>query len=225
MSHMRLMAGMLAAGGVALSPALTAVASAGADAGDRARPAQRAASASPVVSASGRYIAFTSSADDLVAGDTNRSPDVFVRDRGTGRTERVSVRTDGRQAGRSAAGSTEPAISGDGRYVAFTSAAPNLVRGDTNGASDVFVRDRVAGSTVRVSLASGGAQPRRRGHQPRARCFRARPRHRHHATGVGERLGRAGAPAGAPGGRLRAVAVGRRRARRVRITVVRARAG
>jgi Tol biopolymer transport system component len=83
-----------------------------------------------------------------------------VRDRGTGRTERVSVATGGARARRTQVGSRQPAISGDGRYVAFISAASNLVAGDTNGALDVFVRDRVAGTTARVSLASGGAQAR-----------------------------------------------------------------
>ena len=125
-----------------------------------ASAAGRGASTSPAVSADGRYVAFASSAHDLVAGDTNRSIDVFVRDRGTGRTERVSVGTGGAQAGRSARGSDQPAISGDGRYVAFRSTASNLVSGDTNRASDVFVRDRVAGTTVRVSVAGGGAQAR-----------------------------------------------------------------
>ncbi|HEV7806932.1 MAG TPA: hypothetical protein VGO80_14005 [Solirubrobacteraceae bacterium] len=120
-----------------------------------------AAGDNAAVSADGRYVAFSSSADDLVAGDTNRSVDVFVRDRGTGRTERVSIATGGEQARRSALGSDQPAISGDGRYVAFTSAASNLVSADTNGEPDVFVRDRVAGKTVRVSVGAGGAQAHR----------------------------------------------------------------
>ena len=75
----------------------------------------RGASDDAAVSADGRYVAFTSSADDLVAGDTNHSVDVFVRDRGTGRTERVSIATGGEQARRSAHGSDQPAISSDGR--------------------------------------------------------------------------------------------------------------
>lgn len=121
----------------------------------------RGASDNAAVSADGRYVAFTSSADDLVARDTNHSVDVFVRDRGTGRTERVSIATGGEQARRSAHGSDQPAISGDGRYVAFTSVASNLVSADTNGESDVFVRDRVAGKTARVSVGGGGAQAHR----------------------------------------------------------------
>ena len=154
------MAGAVVAGAVAISAAPAAFASAESVKADRAVAAQRGASVSPAVSASGRYVAFTSSADDLVAGDTNRSLDVFVRDRGTGRTERVSVRAGGGQARRTLLGSGQPAISGDGRYVAFTSAASNLVSGDTNGAVDVFVRDRVADRTVRVSVGRGGAQAR-----------------------------------------------------------------
>jgi Tol biopolymer transport system component len=126
-----------------------------------AASAARGASDNAAVSADGRYVAFSSSADDLVAGDTNRAVDVFVRDRGTGRTERVSIVTGGAQARRSALGSDQPAISGDGRYVAFTSAASNLVSADTNGEPDVFVRDRVAGKTVRVSVGAGGGQAHR----------------------------------------------------------------
>jgi Tol biopolymer transport system component len=155
---MRSMTRTVAAGALAIS--LAPVAPAAAAAAGRAPRAERAASVSPAVSASGRYVAFTSSADDLVAGDTNGSPDVFVRDRGTGRTERVSLRADGGQARHTRAGSGQAAISGDGRYVAFASAAPNLVAGDTNDAIDVFVRDRVAGRTVRVSIAGGGQQAR-----------------------------------------------------------------
>ena len=93
----------------------------------------REASFGAAVSADGRYVAFSSSSADLVAGDTNRSIDVFVRDRGTGRTERVSVGAGGEQARRSSLGSDQPSISGDGRFVAFSSAASNLVPGDTNG--------------------------------------------------------------------------------------------
>jgi Tol biopolymer transport system component len=128
---------------------------------ERGTPVTHSFSADPAVSASGRYVAFTSSADNLVGADSNRSPDVFVRDRGTGQTERVSVGAGGAQAQRTSSGSGHPAISGDGRYVAFSSAAPNLVVGDTNRAPDVFVRDRVAGVTVRVSLATRGQQARR----------------------------------------------------------------
>ena len=93
----------------------------------------------PAISADGRYVAFMSGASNLVAGDTNHSPDVFVRDRVTHVTWRVSVGPGGTQAN---ASNYAPAISADGRYVAFSSSASNLVAGDTNDKRDVFVRDR-----------------------------------------------------------------------------------
>ncbi|MED7950956.1 TolB family protein [Streptomyces sp. BE303] len=100
------------------------------------------------LSATGRYAVFTSDAANLVAGDTNGDSDVFVRDLLTGRTERVSVADDGAQATGTSSGA---AISADGRYVAFASDAPDLVPGDTNGTFDVYVRDRVAGHTERIT--------------------------------------------------------------------------
>lgn len=109
----------------------------------------------PAISGDGRFVAFTSTGSDLVVGDTNGVADVFVRDRVAGTTERVSVATGGTQgSGRS----SEPAVSADGRYVSFTSEAANLVASDTNGVADVFVRDRTAATTVRVSVTSAGAQ-------------------------------------------------------------------
>ncbi len=112
-------------------------------------------SASPAISADGRFVAFYSNATNLVGGDTNSDYDVFVRDRQTGTTERVSVATGGTQATDS---SSFPAISADGRFVTFYSNATNLVSGDTNVAADVFVHDRQAGTTERVSVATGGGQ-------------------------------------------------------------------
>jgi TolB protein len=109
----------------------------------------------PAISADGRFVAFTSRADDLVAGDTNGLPDTFVRDRQAGATRRVNVGPGGAQAD---AFTFAPAISGDGRFVAFQSEAATLVAGDTNGAADVFVRDQRAGATERVSVSSGEAQ-------------------------------------------------------------------
>jgi Tol biopolymer transport system component len=103
----------------------------------------------------GRYVAFESRATSLVPGDTNAARDIFLRDRLNGTTERVSVATGGAQGN---ADSLLPSISSDGRYVAFASEAANLVQGDTNGTSDIFVRDRVTGSTERVSLGTGGTQ-------------------------------------------------------------------
>ena len=103
----------------------------------------------PAISDDGRYVAFMSQASNLVAGDTNGTWDIFVRDRSGGTTTRVSVTSGAAQANGS---SLYPAISGDGRYVAFQSTATNLVDGDTNGGSDVFVHDRETGNTTRVSL-------------------------------------------------------------------------
>ena len=112
-------------------------------------------SAMPTISADGRYVAFGSGAGNLVPGDTNGWDDVFVRDRQTGATERVSVSSTGTQANGI---SLVSVISADGRYVAFFSDADNLVTGDTNGTADVFVHDLQTGLTERVSVSSAGAQ-------------------------------------------------------------------
>ncbi len=112
---------------------------------------------SPALSADGRYVAFVSSASNLVAGDTNGIADVFVRDLVAGTTERVSVSSAGVQ-GNLDSGTGAPAISADGRFVAFASASSNLVADDTNHVRDVFVRDRTLGTTERVSLATGDVQ-------------------------------------------------------------------
>jgi Tol biopolymer transport system component len=110
---------------------------------------------SPSISADGRFVAFASEATGLVAGDHNRAGDVFVHDRRTGRTRLVSAASDG-TAGNGE--SYSPSISADGRFVAFASEATNLVRGDTNGAVDIFVHDGETGRTTRVSVASDGRQ-------------------------------------------------------------------
>jgi Tol biopolymer transport system component len=94
-------------------------------------------SMNPSVSADGRYVAFESNASNLIAQDLNRFADVFVRDRVLGITARASVRTYGAEA---FGASSAPALSGDGRFVAFVSDAPDLVDGDANGIADVFVR-------------------------------------------------------------------------------------
>ena len=107
---------------------------------------------SQVLSADGRFVVFTSSASNLVAGDTNGATDVFVRDLSTGTTQLVSVGNSGAQGD---AGSFDASISADGRYVAFASSADNLVSGDTNGVSDVFVRDLVNHTTTLVSVGQG----------------------------------------------------------------------
>ena len=101
------------------------------------------------------YVAFESSATNLVDDDTNGRWDIFVRDLAAGTTERVSLSSTGMQ---SDGDSLIPSISPDGRYVAFGSRAANLVPGDTNGAFDIFVHDRVSGKTERVSVATGGGQ-------------------------------------------------------------------
>ena len=108
------------------------------------------ASASPAISADGRYVAFASWSDHLTAGDTNgMMPDVFVRDRSTGETTLVSVGSDGAQVD---ANSMDPSISADGRYVAFIcNIHPDPLPGPAIEISDVFVRDRVAGTTSMVS--------------------------------------------------------------------------
>ena len=113
-------------------------------------------SAHPSLSANGRYVAFASSASNLAeGGDTNGAEDVFVHDRKTGRTTLVSVASDGTQGNGESA---FPSISDTGRYVAFFSSASNLVSGDTNFTSDIFVHDRQTGQTTRVSVASDGTQ-------------------------------------------------------------------
>ncbi len=112
-------------------------------------------SISPTISADGRYVAFHSLASNLVEGDTNNTNDIFVRDRLSGTTERVSVTSNESQANEE---SNHPSISADGRYVAFISKASNLVDGDTNDWTDIFVRDRETGTTERVSVANNGSQ-------------------------------------------------------------------
>lgn len=100
----------------------------------------------------GRFVVFTSAASDLVTRDVNGSRmDVYLRDLATDRMELISA-TPGERRRRSAA----PSISADGRRVAFVSRASDLVAGDTNGLPDVFVRDRVEGTTRRISVASDG---------------------------------------------------------------------
>ncbi len=103
----------------------------------------------PSISSDGRFVAFWSYATNLVANDTNDSSDIFVHDRQTGTTERVSVNDSGNQANDS---NSLPTISPDGRLVAFVSYATNLVADDTNGVQDVFVHDRQTGTTERVSV-------------------------------------------------------------------------
>ena len=98
-------------------------------------------------SGNGRYVAFASEADNLVSDDTNGYRDIFVHDRHTGVTSRVSVDSSGSEGNNS---SYPGVISGNGRYVAFGSTASNLVSNDTNGSADIFARG------LFVPLQSGG---------------------------------------------------------------------
>jgi Tol biopolymer transport system component len=115
-------------------------------------------SSNPDLSADGRFVVFESAASNLVAGDTNNAPDVFVRDLQTGTTSLVSTAPGGSPGN---AASEAPAISAGGAFVTFASKASNLVAGDTNGVGDVFVRDLVLARTERVSVDSRGRQQNR----------------------------------------------------------------
>lgn len=112
----------------------------------------------PQISADGRYVAFVSEASNLVSGDTNGGSDVFVRDLLGNETLRVSVRSDGSQALGSGS-NVRVSISADGRWIAFSSEASDLVADDFNTVSDIFLHDRVSGETSRVSLNTIGADP------------------------------------------------------------------
>ncbi|HWJ62150.1 MAG TPA: DUF4214 domain-containing protein [Acidimicrobiales bacterium] len=113
------------------------------------------ASTGSALSNQGRFVAFDSIATNLIAGDTNGKKDVFVRDTLAATTTRISVATDGTPGN---GDSSQASISFNGRYVAFRSTATNLVPGDTNGQPDVFLRDTLKKTTVRVSVAGNGAQ-------------------------------------------------------------------
>jgi Tol biopolymer transport system component len=121
-------------------------------------------SGAPSISADGRYVAFASSASNLVSGDTNGLGDVFVRDTQLNTTERVSVT--GAEAQATGGHSGVPAISSTGQFVGFYSDATNLVTGDTNAKRDIFLRDRTAGTTERVSVTAAGAQANNDSNQP-----------------------------------------------------------
>lgn len=130
------------------------------------------------MSSNARIVTWTSPSSHLVADDTNGISDVFVRDMATSTVERVSVSTRGEQQVDSgvttgtdkyqlAAGGRYVAISGDGRYVAFDSRAANLVAQDENRATDVFLHDRAAGSTIRVSVTTHGEEGDGDSYRPR----------------------------------------------------------
>ncbi len=117
----------------------------------------------PTISANGQFIAFSynnkwdglNSPNPVLAGETVLAEDVYLYETATGKITRVSV-GNGRVAGNS--DSYHPSLSADGRYVVFSSAATNLVSGDTNNKVDVFRHDRLTGQTIRVSVTSSGAQ-------------------------------------------------------------------
>lgn len=109
----------------------------------------------PAISKDGRYAVFSSTASNLVTGDTNSVSDIFLHDRELGSTTRVSVSGSGAQAN---GASDLPAISPDGRYIAYRSKATNLVANDTNAKADVFLYDRLTGTVERVSVTTTGAQ-------------------------------------------------------------------
>ena len=108
----------------------------------------------PIVAGNGRYVAFSSDATNLVAGDTNGVRDVFVRDMLMGTTVRVSQSTAGVQGNQL---SDLPTISADGRWVAFQSNATNLVAGDVNGVSDIFLHDPQTGTTTMLTQGNGAS--------------------------------------------------------------------
>jgi len=110
----------------------------------------------PSLSHDGRLVAFHSPSAQLVPGDTNGLSDVFVRDRVLGTLRRVSIASDGTQGNGI---SSFAALSGDGRWVAFLSSAPNLAAGDGNPHTDVFLHELATGLTTRISTAVGGGDP------------------------------------------------------------------
>lgn len=112
-------------------------------------------SAGSAVSADARYVAFSSEADDLVPGDLNGKGDVFLRDRLARTTIRVSVNAHGGEADGE---SSVFALSSDGRFVMFQSAATNLVPGDGNGQRDLFRKDVLTGAVERIDVSTGGAE-------------------------------------------------------------------
>lgn len=108
----------------------------------------------PVFSADGSKVAFSSTASNLVAGDTNNDWDTFVKDLTTGEVTRVSTDALGNQTG--SGWFDQPTISADGAKVAFSSGSAALVAGDHNGVSDIFVKNLTTGAVVRVNTDAQG---------------------------------------------------------------------
>ena len=107
------------------------------------------------MSADGRYVFFTSAAANLVSGDTNGSRDIFRKDLQTGEVSRVSTSASGAQGD---ANSFTARVSSDGRFIVFSSLSSNMVSGDTNGVTDIFLKDMLTGDVTRVSTTATGAQ-------------------------------------------------------------------
>ena len=120
-------------------------------------------SANPSISQTGRFVAFGSMASNLVPGDQNGTGDVFLHDRALGTTERVSTSSSGNEGD---AGSGGPTISADGNRISFLSLATNLVAGDTNLVQDIFLHDRAAGTTIRVSVDTFGVETNEACYEP-----------------------------------------------------------
>src|SRR5436309_2098104 len=137
------------AAALAHPPGITERASVSSTGGEGNSTSERSA-----ISADGRFVAFASGADNLVPGDTNFRSDVFVHDRQTGSTVRVSVASDGTEGD---GDSDWPTITPDGRFVAFESGADNLAPGDNDVALDIFLRDRQTGTTEGISLIPAGS--------------------------------------------------------------------
>jgi Tol biopolymer transport system component len=135
----------------------------------------------PAISADGRFVGFASDSTNLVPGDVNGFIDMFVYDRKTDKNHLVSVASNDAQGNGDSSGFYGPSLSADGRFVAFTASATNLIANNTNGADDVFLRDRKTGTTRRVSVGAGAKQgngasfgtPR---YRPTASWWRLRPR-------------------------------------------------
>jgi len=111
------------------------------------------ASGIPHLSSDGRFVVFCSVADNLVPNDLNGTTDTFLHDRQTGGIELISVDSSGNQGD---AESRDGVVSADGRYVVFKSLAGNLVAGVSSGKYQLFLRDRVAGTTTLVSASTSG---------------------------------------------------------------------
>ncbi len=112
-------------------------------------------STNSAVSADGRFVVFESNATNLVADDNNNTTDIFLHDRNTGTTERISSSS---EFGETVFDSHSPAISANGRYITYYSFANNLVAGDNNDSADIFVYDRIQAITERVSINNTGVE-------------------------------------------------------------------